>query len=201
MWCEHLPSTLVIFLLLFGQNNGCYCPQIWQPVCASDEQIYSNMCYFICARAKMPNLVPQPMTFCQQLSTSSNQQPIENEGNGNPNAPNEGNGQNPSASNPASHSPHDATAAYDPMYDSQMGMGSAAGSHFGYVPVCQWSCYKATTHTMFRICDDMNGVHYSDCDYYKAVCRAEVRGLMLRRAPCQRSSVFAGHNRRHTWLK
>lgn len=70
---------------------------------------------------------------------------------------------------------------------------------FGYMPVCQWSCRRVPTHPLLKICDDLNGAYTSDCEFYKAVCRAEMRGLLLRRAPCQRSIVSS--KRRQTWLK
>lgn len=73
-------------------------------------------------------------------------------------------------------------------------------SVFGMLPVCAWACRKAPTHSINKICDDVGQGHASDCEFYKAVCKAEMGGYLLRRGPCRRNRPQIA-NRRRTWVK
>lgn len=151
------------------------------------------------------------MSVCQAAVATT--QAVENEGNGNPAAPNEGNGVNatpappapapapaPVAVNPYHLYPMPYPASYepDPGYNAIDPVDSRS---YDYVPVCQWTCRRVRIYPVIKICDDMHGVHPSDCEFYKAVCRAEMRGMQLNRVPCQRSYFNPNSKRRQTWLK
>ncbi|OQV13684.1 hypothetical protein BV898_12078 [Hypsibius exemplaris] len=175
------PIHVIIFISAATGTTACHCPHIWEPVCASDTQLYSNMCFFMCARLTQPTLHPQHLTAC---NTPDPNAPVaaENEGN--------------YGVAPAGPSPYEPDPTFNSVYG---GMPILPGALPGQS--CSWGCRKtpiAAAH--LKICDDVGAVHSSDCEFYKAVCRAELGGYLLRRAICRRNRPIIA-NRRKTWVK
>lgn len=48
----------------------CYCPVLYQPVCASNNVTYQNMCVFECARERLADMHLVPITQGEPCTNS-----------------------------------------------------------------------------------------------------------------------------------
>lgn len=130
-------------------------------------------------------LMVQDMTPCQ--------------GPADPNAPAHGQENEGNAPVAGFWGPSSAASVSTPLFEPDPTFNSNPNPYVPYVPVCNWSCRKSSATAPIRICDEIGGLYTSDCDFYKAVCRAELRGYLLRRTRCARN-VNTLRQRKVNWV-